>query len=89
MAVSELATTPCYSATSARATGTTRSCMNMDLHQIKTIEALLSSIQNDSVKHGDILSRDTIRCADEVRVMLYNAKKVVKNDKEKRDTTST
>jgi hypothetical protein len=35
----------------------------------KAVHALLDSVQNDMVVNGDILSRDTIRCADEVRLI--------------------
>jgi hypothetical protein len=35
----------------------------------KAVQALLDSVQNDMVVNGDILSRETIRCADEVRLI--------------------
>lgn len=36
----------------------------------KKVQALLDSIQNDMVMHGDILSRETLRLADEVRLAI-------------------
>lgn len=35
----------------------------------KAVLTLLNSIQTDMTKNGDILSRETIRCADEVRLV--------------------
>ena len=57
----------------------------MNIDHIRTVEALIASISNDSTVHGDILSRETILHADEVRVMLYTAKKEQANGKEKRE----
>ena len=37
---------------------------------IAKVEALLTSINNDNNEHGGLLSRDTIRTADELRVVL-------------------
>jgi hypothetical protein len=35
----------------------------------KAVQDLLDSVTNDMVANGDILSRETIRCADEVRLI--------------------
>jgi hypothetical protein len=40
------------------------------------IEALLESITKDMVVHGDLLTRETIRCADEVRLEMSRSKPV-------------
>jgi hypothetical protein len=41
----------------------------------KAVQALLDSVTNDMVANGDILSRDTIRCADEVRLIQSRKQK--------------
>jgi hypothetical protein len=37
---------------------------------LKTVDALLASIRSDEAAHGGLLSRSTIRAADEVRIAV-------------------
>jgi hypothetical protein len=42
----------------------------MNSHLEKAIQALLASITSDEDRHGGLLSRDTIRKADELRALV-------------------
>lgn len=54
--------------------------MTEDTDLMKAADLLLASISDDNTRHGGLLSRETVRRGDEMRIILHRLRKAPKAD---------